>query len=467
MKTRAATKSRPGKPRRRTRKPAGEREGFALLMSLVAIAILAVLITDLHETTGMGFAAANAQRDRLKAEYLAKSGVNLTRMLIGQEPTLRKIVDPMYRALIGRRAPQIPVWDFANTILKPFSDFEGSKADVATAGFDLNMSEGLGSTGGSFEVIGMAENTKINLNTRSLSDPSSTPVQVAMLLYSLSGGTLPSPNKYDALFSKFDERGRLTTRLDLIANVIDWWDYDEQRAQFDPALATLTNAGGEDVDYYRSRDDPYSMKNAPLDSLEELRLIRGIDDDFWATFIEPDPEDVRQTQVTIYGAGYVNPNGAEPRVLLSRVCSFPEVQQQLLCSDPTGQEALKFMTLVTFARSMAPIPWFSRPRDFVDFISGNERGLYGKMQSLMGNFGGGETMLFTPVVLPDDQDFMRRFRRAFTTRAEILSFEVTARVGGVQTRLRTVLQFDKSWVPPPPNAGAMPPLGIYYYYRID
>lgn len=444
---------------------ATQKQGFALLLTLVAIAILAVMITDLHETTGMGFAAANAQRDRIKAEYLAKSGINLTRMLLGQEPALRKLVDPLYRGLTGRRAPQLPVWQFADTILRPFADFDGSKEDVSAAGYDLDLAEGLGKTGGTFEIVAVAENSKVNVNAGSLRDQAGAQTQVAMLLYSLTGGYMPPPNKYDPLFSQFDERGRLTTRLDVIANVIDWWDLDDQRAQFDPALATTTSAGGEDSAYYSSLPDPYPIKNAPLDTLEELRLVRGVNDDFWATFVEPNSEDPRQRQLTVYGAGVLNPNEAEPAVLLARICSFPEFQKQLLCADPTGAEPMKFITLVTFARSIAPIPWFSRSRDFINFIIGQPSSLYGKLQSFVATMGN-DQFLFTPLVM-EENEFAKRLRRSFTTRAQILTIEATGRVGTAQARIRTVVQRDPAWVPPPPNAGAMPPLGVFYYYRID
>jgi len=456
-------------PRQAKRKPrARQREGFALLLSLLAIAILAVMITDLHETTSMGFAAATAQRDRLRAEYLAKSGVNLTRMLLGQEPAIRKVIDPIYRmAMQGRRAPQLPVWQFANTILKPFADLEGSKEDVAAAGFDLDMAEGLGQTHGTFDVRGVTENSKINVNVRSLRDTATSQAQVAMLLYSLMGGSQPSPNKYDPLFSQMDEHGRLTTRLDVVSNVIDWWDFDDQRTQFDPVLAAVTATGGEDSAYYSSLPSPYPIKNAPLDTLEELRLVRGITDDIWATFIEPDPENPLARQVTIYGGGNVNPNEAEPVVILARMCSFPELQKELICSDPTGLEPMKFIQLISMARSMGMgVPWFSRGRDFIDFISGKPEGLYGRLQSLLQMMGSTQ-LLFLPVTIPEGDNFPQRLRRSFTTRAQILTIEVTGTSGNAQTRIRTVVQRDTSWIPPPPNTGAMPPLGIYYYYRID
>ena len=58
------------------------------------IAIMAVFVADLIESTTTDFHVATAERDRLKAEYLAKSGLNLTRLLIGHEKEIRAIVTP-------------------------------------------------------------------------------------------------------------------------------------------------------------------------------------------------------------------------------------------------------------------------------------------------------------------------------------------------------------------------------------
>jgi hypothetical protein len=30
-----------------------------------------------------------------------------------------------------------------------------------------------------------------------------------------------------------------------------------------------------------------------------------------------------------------------------------------------------------------------------------------------------------------------------------------------------VMNFHERWTPPPPNAGTMPGLGIFYYYRVE
>lgn len=53
---------------------------------------------------------------------------------------------------------------------------------------------------------------------------------------------------------------------DLTANLVDWVDGDEVKIQ-----------GGPEDDYYQSQNPPYVAANAPLLSLDELRLVEGFD----------------------------------------------------------------------------------------------------------------------------------------------------------------------------------------------
>lgn len=465
------------------------KQGFALLLSLIALTILAVLVADLHETTGTNFAAAMAERDQLKAEFLARSGVNLTRMLVAQERALRTLVGPLLKfAFQGRPVPQLPVWHYANMILKPFSDFDSSKGDAESAGFDLEMAEGLGKTGGSFEILAAAENGKVNVNDPRLRDSEMSRINVASLLYQLV-----APAKYDPLFSQLDERGRTNTRSDLVANIIDWWDVDEQRSNYDPTMGVVQSSGGEDSDYYRDQPEPYLIKGAPFDTLEELRLVRGVSDDVWATFIEPDVEDPNSRQVTVWSglSAAVNPNEAEPEVLLARVCSYTEFRSQPLCSDSTGVEPGKFLMVMRMVRALpAHLPVFSRRTDFVEFLLGKPTGLMalivkmfsGGLGGMMGGAAGGSQgnasgqseSLFTPLIIPQTSatggngaDLRKDLERNFTTTSKFITIECIGRVGHSQRRLRTVVNFDDKWTAPKPNAAQAQPLGVFAYYRVE
>jgi general secretion pathway protein K len=453
---------------------------------VIALTILAVLVADLHETTGTSFAAAVAERDQLRAEYLAKSGVNLTRMLIAQERPLRMMVDMIFKMIApGRPTPQIPVWQYADSILRPFADFNNSKEDAAGAGFDLDLSEGLGKTGGTFEILATAENGKVNLNDPRLADAEQSKKYVATLLSQL----IASP-KYDPLFSALDEKGRTHSRADLVANVIDWWDLDEQRTNYDPTLNALQSSGGEDADYYRGLDDPYSLKGGPYDTLEELRLVRGMSDDIWAAIIEPDLEDPNARNVTIWGglSSGVNVNEAAPAVLLSRICSFSELRSQPLCGDTTGVEAGKFSAIITLLRTYK-IPAFGRRSDFTDFLKGTPQGLMKQIMSFMSSsmgamfgLGGGaqagsksgqqqdqypfKALVFPPPVA-GGINVETELQKTFTTSSKIFTIESTGRVGRAIKRIRTVVNMDDKWTAPKPNAAQAPPLGVFSYYRVE
>ena len=437
----------------------GRERGVALIIAMTSIAILAVTLADMHESTSAAYVLATTERDRLRAEYMARSGLNLTRLLVAQEPAIRTTITPFYQMFLGRPPPMLPVWNYADGILRPFCNY-GEMQETASAGggLDFSLAEGLGETGATCEIISVAENSKINVSDPLSFDGDRARTSLAMQMFAAMGG-YQSPSPFDPLFEQRDSDGQFTSRLDIVSALIDWWDVDTERSTFDPGAATVSSSGAED-DVYRTFDDPYQPRNAPLDSVEELRLVRGIGDDFWATFIEPDPDDPRTRRVTIYGSGAVNPNEAEPEVLLARLCSF--LTDQPLCTDPT--EAAKFIQILRTMRMIAPVPFFSRGSDFFNFIQGRggERDLYPMLQGFLGT---DSPLLFRPVTIRADQT--AALDAAFVTAARIITIQATGHAGRAQVRIRTVMNFHDRWTPPPPNAGTMPGLGIFYYYRID
>lgn len=443
--------------KRRRARSRGE-EGIAIPMAITAIAILAVLVADMHESTSTAHASAIAQEEQLRAEFLARSALDLTRLLVVKEPEIRQTVAPLYQLLLRRAPPQIPVWNFADAILQPFFDYDGAVSTAKESGIDLSRAEGIGSTGGTVSMIGGPENAKINVNDPLFLDGVEAKRSVAMQLFARLGG-YQSPSPYDPIFNQKDPDGQFTTRLDVVSNMIDWWDTDQERSVFDPGAAAVTSAGGED-DVYQTFRDPYKVKNAPFDSLEEIRMIRGVGDDFWATFVQPNPDDPREDFFTIYASGSVNANEAPPEVLLARVCSY--LTDQTLCNDPV--EATKFVEIVRTIRSIAPVPWFSGQNDFLNFLEGKggAQDLYPMLKSMLGD---DNPLLFRPITIAADR--RQKLDQLMTTEAKILTLQATARVGRGTVRIRTVLNVHDRWSPPPPNAGTLPPLGVYHYWRID
>lgn len=429
---------------------------MALVIAITTIAILSVMLADMHEVSGTAYAIAATQRDRVQAEYMAKSGLNLTRMLVANEPQIRQALAPTYRMLLGKAPPQIPVWKLANEILAPFC--AGGQNEDQEGPALLGSAQGLEDLPGECEIIAFAENSKINVNDPLFFNDDDARRSVAMQLYAMMGG-YQAESRYDPLFSSRDADNQFTSRLDLVSAIVDWWDEDTTRTSFDPGAGAVSTSGGED-DVYKRFDDPYDVKNAPFDSLEEIRLIRGVGDDFWSTFVEPTPSDPQSRIITIYGSGAVNPNEAPPEVLLARLCSF--APEQALCSDTL--EASKFIQLINTARSLIPLPFFTQPVDFLNFIEGKggPRDLYPMLAAYLGSDGG---LMFTPVKLPTEQ--RDQISKSFVTAASILSIHVNGQAGRASVHLEAVTNTHDRWTPPPPNPGVMPRLGILHYYRIE
>ena len=439
----------------------GKRSGIALVMVITSIAILAVLVAEMLQNTTTDFHVARNERDRLKAEYLAKSGLNLTRLLIAAEPDIRRVVAPMYQMLIGRAPPQLNVWDFGDALLSPFANLKAAKSMATDTGIDFNLMEGVKDTGGLFEVITVPENSKINLNRPLFLQNDAAKKSTAMQLFALLGGYQSPDSPYDPMFSARDADGQYTTRLDVVSAMIDWWDWDEDRTVFDPGDNSIATGGSED-DVYTQFADAYAVKNAPFDSLEEMRLIRGVGDDFWSTFVEGDRDDPRTRKVTIYGSGAVNVNLAPADVLLVRLCSF--VTAQPLCQVPIQQIA--FIQLFSTVRAMLPIALFTSPDDFLNFISGQKgsgKDLYTALSTMLGPTN--PLMAWTPVVIPPDQ--RQKISASFLTEASIYTIQSTGRVGETQAKMTMVVNFHKAWVPPPGVPGGLPKLGAVHYYRLE
>ena len=90
---------------------------------------------------------------------------------------------------------------------------------------------------------------------------------------------------------------------DILDAIKDWIDKDNEPTKF----------GAEDS-YYQALDHPYSCRNAPLESLEELLLIKGITRElFYGTDENPGISDY----LAVHGDGKININTADPLVLAS------------------------------------------------------------------------------------------------------------------------------------------------------
>jgi general secretion pathway protein K len=167
------------------------------------------------------------------------------------------------------------------------------------------------------------------------------------------------------MFEGRDADGQFSDRQAICTAIMDWADSDQDQAVCDPTSANAQAAGSEDS-FYQLLKKPYQRKNAAFDSLEELHMVRGIGDDFWSTFIDPDPDKPEKRNVTVWGQGLINVNTANAYVLKALVCEASK-NMAAVCIDPI--EAGKFIAAMTLVKGIVPgLPVFGSPADFINAL---------------------------------------------------------------------------------------------------
>lgn len=90
----------------------------------------------------------------------------------------------------------------------------------------------------------------------------------------------------------------------LVDSLVDWLDKNAEPERF-----------GAEEGFYRGMTPPYSPKNGPLDTLEELHMVKGVTDEVYQKVAR---------YLTVYGDGKININTADKRVLMSLVEGIDE-----------------------------------------------------------------------------------------------------------------------------------------------
>jgi general secretion pathway protein K len=334
-----------------------QRRGVALILVLAALTVLTVMLTEIQDESSAEFGSALAARDALVAEYAAKSAVNLARLLIAAEPTIRQSLTLVFALVGGPR--QVPVWQYADRILGAFNDSDGADSFASLAGVDPKLGKNLGFAGGGFKLDIVDEDSKININVAARGDAFSQTRLASQLI-----GLIGSP-QYNAMFEGRDADNQYSDRRAVCSAIIDWADPDQDQAVCDPTSTTAQQTGAEDS-FYQLLKKPYQRKNAAFDSLEELHRVRGISDDFWSTFVDPDPDNPDKRILTVWGQGSVNVNTANPQTLLALVCQASN-NTAVMCQD--ANEAQKFLMALTMLRSFMPgLPVFANAQEFVNAL---------------------------------------------------------------------------------------------------
>jgi general secretion pathway protein K len=225
-----------------------------------------------------------------------------------------------------------------------------------------------------------------------------------------------APVQYNPLFEQRDPTGNYNDRLTTCSALIDWADPDEQMYSCDLTNAPSSNAV-EDA-WYQLLQKPYRRKNAPYDSLEELHMVRGVTDDFWATFVDPDPSEPRKREMTVWGQGAVNVNTANALTLYALVCSGAPASE--LCTDPAQMQL--FVMGVTMAQGITMgAPLFGAANDFIATMKG--QGMVGPLLAVIG---------VKPAKFQSESDFAK----SISTESKVFSMYAVGIVKGYKRETR-------------------------------
>ena len=334
------------------------RAGIALLIAITSIMLMTVLVTETIHDASVRLQLAAHQRDEAKAELLATSGVRLYQLvLISSKQMGKNPYIGMASQYIGINADSlwqmIPYVDtgLMRMLFVSGEDLErvNQEMTLTDAQVEKSREDTLGvkrnflDFDGDFSANVIDENRRIDVGglkgqdqTALLNQPS------AVKLLGLMAGS-----KNDEFFRDADY-----VREELIGNLADWTDADDVR---------LYQGGNEDRLYERL-DEPYLPKNAPFDTLQEIRLVDGWHlDEVWKRYGQ---------HLTIYGDGKINVNTADRDVLEALLWAYLEVPNEFLIDELVG--------LIMEYRRMSPLlggGLFKTPQSFVQFIQQYNIGL--------------------------------------------------------------------------------------------
>lgn len=278
---------------RRTARPArGSERGVALLMVLAALAVMIPFTATFNYDAKVDWQGSVNTSDKIKARNMQRGALRLSVLMF----ELQRMVfnQKQFREFVGG---QMDITQVAPYLMSIFGSKDGAQALGDFVGLDASALGDLSLDGGGFEVRVEAESGRINVNCLNKSDSKGSKVQsqTATML-----AQLMLPSLYNPLFEEEKSDGQVYRRTDVLSGIVDY--IDDNRSSFDPLR--METGGGAERYRYTELYDPYQPRNARLDSLEELQLVEGVDDDWMAAFGD---------ELTVYGSCKINVNFASAR----------------------------------------------------------------------------------------------------------------------------------------------------------
>lgn len=293
------------------------RSGAALVTVLVALLIISLMILELQYSSMIERKLAMNELNQIQAYYLAKSGIRIGMLRVALFSRARR--DPRLAAIPGFDKSKLEmIWRIP---LPAFPPPKGSLSKLNKKDKDAaeKVLEETKISDGQFSQTISSEGSKINLNYFILpkdkqntapnlsAEPSNLMEYNARLLINLINEFIRNSE------NPADEFGNLKPE-ELVLDIMDW---------VNPGNSRL--AGGGKDSFYEQQNPPYRAKRGPFFTIEELRLVRGIDDNLYGKL---------KPYVTVYSdQGKVNLNSANDTLLKAILPSFTEYDLRRLSEE--------------------------------------------------------------------------------------------------------------------------------------
>ncbi|HET6922184.1 MAG TPA: hypothetical protein VFI16_03440 [Anaeromyxobacteraceae bacterium] len=393
-------------------------------MALTTVALLTALTVDLAYQRRVSLQIAVNARDELRATSLARSAVNLSRLVLHFQREIDRaaggVGQGLSQATGGKmRALQlairlweiVPVDSNAASLFAAAAPAEAPQQAPRQAPGPESLFAGVvprvfGDSQGSFRAAIEDEDRKVNVPQFANTAPLAGPQLLRFM-------QLVKDPAYDVLFDREDQHGNRWTRPDVAAALRDWVDENETTTAVgaNPAAPFEEGFGDENFPYDRG-EDRYRAKNARFDSLDELFLVGGIGDPFMAAFGD---------KMTVYPSvnAKTNINTSDPAEMMLNILAMsdpPGVPQTALL-DPAFPQRLD-----AALRLARPLPFLAvTVSQFAQILAGLK-------------------LRIQPLYLQaQDTDA----RNSFGSRSSTFTIRATGRSGSVEKTLTAVVTFDE------------------------
>lgn len=246
------------------------RRGVAMIIAIMIIAVMILLTSDLIVNSRVELSMALAQRDGLKAEYLAKSGMNFAIFLLTADYAL-----DTFLAQQGQAAAALGIKPGDN-----LGDIWGMLNDIPIGGGTMELMKGMQDK---FNLDALNDSTVLDEMkaldgdfTMNIGDESGK----INLNLCVQGRCTEVLAMLQALFNCPVERSFLDSKkIDgtKMAYKIRDFIFDKDEASPESGVTDKSSP-------YQNKNPPYKPKNGPFDSLDELKMVDEWDDEMHAVF---------------------------------------------------------------------------------------------------------------------------------------------------------------------------------------